>query len=987
MARKGEVKFDDDFGYLLKIDPAFEEWALLAAEWLSEQKITKSEKKTALAKFFVEYLQAMNLEKHPLALLDKNATVSPLSDALNFEELSPTAAKKFNDRICDFIDWVLKEKFSVKDGSGGNVASSSLKNPFLRMQSRMSGKTSDVEFHYIVDIDPRMSIWQGLASEWLNGRRSNIGGRRQALDIFFVHHVIKFDLERNPYNFLRRDYSKPDFLDSILKRSNREISSANKTSKKARTNDIKFNNSIHDFIAWILLEKLSAEDDEGRALLPHEFHNPVPRLKQSGMGAAETMKSPLPYRYIRELRKNLAQGPNFWDWKWAHHAINTTSGGGDWFRVEPDLINQDDLDCVWRSRTSSKYERNTLGYPAEVFEMWSPVRVVALYLKLELPLRTFQVRMLDSGEADTWRYESGKWCLNDSPLATGSEKRPSQRGVFHRSSNEVGAGFYINTNKTADINTDENAKGYVIPWTYEPVLYWLGKLRNWQEKYNAIGFPTRWKDLELKHFGGTPPHISVLEERGASCFLFRDAAGVGPDRSKPINSHSIDGLWYALLADLEKRCEDKRETLGDGSPIRFIDPKKESATYYPLHALRVSLITAFALEGGVPFPVLSKLIVGHSRIIMTLYYTKAGKAHVTEVMQEAEKRIIENESASYSRFLLEKSYKEISELFAFNSPDALKAVSQQSSSASLIFNDKGICPVGGALCDVGGDVVREGKTDPRKSVYSPVAGYPQERNCVRCRFFLTGPAFLPGLQAHFNWLSYKATECAERYVGFEQQVKALEDARLVCEEHGTLFTQHNDLDRISRCYEEEAEKANKILTDIQAVVRLIDRCVILANENNKDGLQLVAAGDISDVNYALCETESEMYQLQVVCEDAVIFLDIDAGKATLRRSQILDAMLQMNGRSPIFFRLNPEQQLHVGNQVMKMIEKRVGGIKDAVEFAECKRMLNDVGILDEAISLIEEKTAGIAFGQVINASQSGALITDKMSVREDDNES
>ena len=978
MARQGEIKFDDDFKYLLNIDPDFEEWRVLAAEWVSEQLDAKSEKKSVLAKFFIQYLHGMNLDKRPVILLDRSFEAPTLSKVFNFDALKPIQVKKINDKISDFIDWVIKEKFIEDDGYGERNIPTYICNPFPRIQSRMSGKTSDVEFNYILNIDSSMEEWRGLASEWLNSLQHNIAGRRVALDLFLVQYLIKYDLERNPYKFLMRDYSKPDFLGSILARKNKgkfEGVKRNGTGK-ATTGDIKHNNSVHNFLVWLLENKLSVEDDNGITLVPHEFHNPVKKLKQNGMGLAETLKTPLPYRYIRILRNNLAQGPNFRDWTWAQQAMSSKSGGGDWFRVEMSLVDLDDLDCVWRKRATSKYERETLGHPPEVIEIWSPVRAMALYLKLELPLRTFQVRMLDSGEADTWRYESGKWRLNDSLLAVGTEKRPSQRGVFHRSSSEVGAGFYINTNKTADINKEESAKGYVIPWTYEPVLFWLEKLRNWQEKYNAISSLTRWQDLETKHFGGTPPHPSVLEARGACCFLFRNAAGDVLDRSKPITTGSVDSLWYFLLADFEKRCAANGETLDDGSTIRFIDPDRESVTFYPLHALRVSLITAYALEGGVPFPVLSKLIVGHARIIMTLYYTKAGKAHVTEVMQEAEKRIIENESASYRRFLMEKSYKEIEERFAFNSTDAINAVSQQSSSASLVFEDKGICPVGGGLCSIGGDVVRECQTDPSKNVYSPVSGYPQERNCVRCRFFLTGPSFLPGLQAHFNWVSYKATECSERYVGLERQVKALEDVRLVCEEGDMLFTQHKDLERINRYYEEETEKANKILSDFQAVIRLIDRCMVLVNSNDKDGIRLVAAGGVSDIKYALCETESEMYQLEVVCEDAVIYPDIDAGKATLRRSQILDAMLQMNGRPPLFFKLNPEQQLHVGNEVMKLIQRRAGSIKNAVEFAECKRLLNDVGILDEAVSLIEEKTAGLAFHQVIKAVQSDQLLSD-----------
>jgi CubicO group peptidase (beta-lactamase class C family) len=40
--------------------------------------------------------------------------------------------------------------------------------------------------------------------------------------------------------------------------------------------------------------------------------------------------------------------------------------------------------------------------------------------------------MLDSGEADTYRYEARNWVLNESVLAEGGECRPLQQGVFRR---------------------------------------------------------------------------------------------------------------------------------------------------------------------------------------------------------------------------------------------------------------------------------------------------------------------------------------------------------------------------------------------------------------------------------------------------------------------------------------------------------------------------------------------------------------------------
>ena len=60
-------------------------------------------------------------------------------------------------------------------------------------------------------------------------------------------------------------------------------------------------------------------------------------------------------------------------------------------------------------------------------------------------------------------------------------------------------GLYINTNKTADRNKNEFERGYIIPWQNEEVLYWLEKLRNWQEKYNPIDKPTDCTTLLLKH--------------------------------------------------------------------------------------------------------------------------------------------------------------------------------------------------------------------------------------------------------------------------------------------------------------------------------------------------------------------------------------------------------------------------------------------------------------------------------------------------------
>ncbi|MEZ9706660.1 VPA1269 family protein, partial [Vibrio breoganii] len=84
-------------------------------------------------------------------------------------------------------------------------------------------------------------------------------------------------------------------------------------------------------------------------------------------------------------------------------------------------------------------------------------------------------------------------------------------------------GLYINTNKTADQNKDELERGYIIPWQNEEVLYWLEKLRNWQEKYNPITKPTDCTTLLKKHTNDKKSD-KQLESMGEIAFLFRDAS-------------------------------------------------------------------------------------------------------------------------------------------------------------------------------------------------------------------------------------------------------------------------------------------------------------------------------------------------------------------------------------------------------------------------------------------------------------------------------
>lgn len=825
------------------------------------------------------------------------------------------------------------------------------------------GQTKDITFSWVTEVDPELEQWRSLAEEWLvtilRGKDTAIG----AVGKFLNDYIHRHNITKVPSEFLSKSYSAVSFYDSCH------------SHRKSMGNVCTEMRQVENFLNWVLENYFSVEDDMGDKVVPIEYHNPITedipdRPRSSGL--TESDKNTLPYRYIKQLRRMLvpADALHFQDLSWAIEAIGDVKNGGDWFVVDYSLIDKNDPDCVWRERTTTKYEQDKKRLPEIVYKLWSPVRAVALYTKLLLPLRTYQVRMLDSGEADTYRYiqplrqEAGHWTKNTGSIKEGTEKHPVRRGVFRKFFDPVAklemTGFYINTNKTADMDKEEYAKGYEVPWQYEEALYWLSKLRDWQEKYNPIDSPTPWTELERNHFGRIKDQ-NILRRMGVSALLFRDPTYQSKeDNSKPIRKEGLEPLWHRLLSELEKKLQASNDT-GDAVQLNFI--KNKQTTLYPLHSLRVSLITAYALEGGVPMPILSKCIAGHARLVMTLYYTKAGITYVSEKMNEAEQKLAEKEQDSYTRWLKDATYKQLEAYSVSNDPSSLQAVlSAQQSGASFIKDDKGICPKACLGCDTG---YIQTNDDTGRQTLQPVPGYP-EQNCVRCRWFITGPAFLPGLIHHFNVIGYNIGETAERLLRFESDIEQLENMRFETEQNGRIFQENEKLSKLEKLHQQEIQKNDKFANDYNATLRLIDRCITIIKKSSEDnGIQLVAVGQMDDIRLALSDEPNKLFQLQTLCNGAEIFPETDASKAVLQRSQIIDLTLAMNEKKPVLFTLTPEEQLIAGNAWMRLLINRAGSLKDAVPYLEGRKKLAEIGLTMELDDILE--MAGKSSSLIIDA--------------------
>ncbi|MFM2655740.1 gamma-mobile-trio integrase GmtZ [Vibrio owensii] len=875
----------------------------------------------------------------------------------------------------------------------------------MAKKRKYDGRSSDLTFSWMLTtLGAEWQQWQELAAEWMATQTTGINNKLEALNRFFESYLAEYapyaigDIDLFFKGYCGHQCSSEELKILVMKTQN----APGIISKGV--------NFPCDFIDFVIEKVFSEEDDNGN-LVPL-VQNPLSKIKRQG-SATETIRNPLPYRYIQDLRQILCPLPDkteltvieqnlkesetllpayhyrhFKHWTWAQQRSGQGHQSGDWFEVEPELIDKSDPDCVWRCK-----EVTRKGEKITVHQIWSPVKAMVIFMKLHLPLRTYQVRMLDSGEADTWRYENGQWVANTlHDFALGSEKRPFGKGIFRRIHDTMiglySTGLYINTNKTADQNKDELERGYIIPWQNEEVLYWLEKLRNWQEKYNPIAKPTDCTTLLHKHTGAKKSD-KQLESMGEVAFLFRDASAKGEDKSKPIaGKTNIALFWYQLLITLENQLAERGNTLDNGERLKLVVDYPEGtakgdmvATLFPLHSLRVSLITAYTMDTQLPLPVISKLLAGHTRLLMTIYYNKITPSVMAEKMDEAHDALDAKSKQSVRNFLKDASMEQIQCKMVYHNDDSIQTALVNRNPIGWEERSCGLCLVGGNTvksdevstlggCWNGGELIKDSKT----AAYRVYASVPHgSENCIRCRWFITEARYLPALNAHFNQLSYKAHQTANLSVEIEGELEALKDEQFFCEEQGKPFIKHGELQALQRRYEKQQVEADEYAKDWIACFELIHKIIRVEEARNEDDTKdkLIAVGSEQDVSHALklIETDSELLHLSLLCDDAEFYPDLQdelrKTPAIQKRSMQLSRVLMKKGFEPIFMEMDDKQQLIAANAMLRQMAKiadpddKLEGYRKVANYIEAGEYLTDNKLLSQGIHALSNKVINL----------------------------
>lgn len=674
-----------------------------------------------------------------------------------------------------------------------------------------------------------------------------------------------------------------------------------------------------EFADYVIRTKLTFEDeDTGERVVALGARNPFVSVSYDRGGqvgsSGETNKPALAYQHVQSMCNWIIPETalNFGD------LAHLQGFDADWFEVDSKVLDTADPDCIFKSENGK-----TL--------MWFPGYWMHTYALASVPARGRQLAYVDSGEAEAEipQFEGGKivWTPNVSALA-GMTK---DQGFIKRYPGD-NIGMRFTSNKTS-----VRSEGYAVPWIPEKLAVWIIRFRNWQSKYNPVTRPMPWIECVR-----TDLNEKQRSAKGENCFLFRE---FGEEECGNYSSRLRDRLAAALYHSQPAGLE-LAESKGKHSSLTTY------STPYSPHSMRVSLITAYVIEFGLPLDIVMK-IAGHSSIIMSLYYVKLNAEGLRVKFAEGEKRALSNQVYATIQMLEQNRVDEIRSQLIQNNEEAILRYTGKGLPGSFLFRDYGFCPFAGTRCDDGGPLI--GATQVRQPI---MGGYLGMQNCLRCRHFVTGPVFIGGLLYIANEISLQAAiqfdhiaDINSKIAEVSQAIEELDDAEYAASKVGEKFDTRDRTSiemkarKLQSELESAAKKADLFLCDIQSVSRLINQSQAVLNEQvaqkHDDNLPQLIVQSGHELTIAL-EDSSRFHLLSEVCENAEIYEAASAELALPSRSQMLDRMIAFNNMTPKMYALDKQQQLVIGNQLTNFLLTRVKSWAKVDDLITGKLLLSDL---------------------------------------------
>lgn len=540
-----------------------------------------------------------------------------------------------------------------------------------------------------------------------------------------------------------------------------------------------------------------------------------------------------------------------------------------------------------------------------------PVAPVYLDVLLNTGMRSHSGRWLDSGEGDEYWVDRKSMTEVRNPLPTAKKHRAE--GFLRLHDVETGKsvlGMYLPVSKTGPQS---------VPWIDEKTAEYVELMREWQIKYNPQGKPvTAVDDLLDKNFSTEGGLAEIYP-------LFRDPRNEG----KPPGYGTLSDYFYGLL----KHCEEiynekKREQLGDDfiwDPF-FIDGSPK----WTLHSLRVTLVTTL-MDAGVPASIL-QVLTGHKSLVMTYHYAAIDNAatysHIRMGMEARRQSLIDAalncESPEDADQILQTAMGGV--ITSLESghcgAEMFRAAFEKNGDRDFTVFSHGICP--GGDCGSGGEI----SGTKAKGVFRPQA-------CSRCRYRITGPAFLNGLVLRLNQLMLEITDSFERE-------RNLEDARL------DIRDSRKNSRLIDAKINSHREAQEELFAEWAAELLTIKKCQS-AMESAEDDQRLPVIAGLENVEFGTHLTEGhKLTLLQSILSDveAIDGIELEVPDyICAQRNEILLRIAEENDAEQFFYSLPRRQRDRALNEFGKL-------------FIEHQEMVDNRGS-----DLIDEMIAGTSRGK------------------------
>lgn len=453
-----------------------------------------------------------------------------------------------------------------------------------------------------------------------------------------------------------------------------------------------------------------------------------------------------------------------------------------------------------------------------------PAEAIAVDTLLNSGMRQISGTWADSGEGDAMSIDRENMQLipNTHPSAT-----PLRQECFLQLVDLPGVGNGKIFGQRVGIN--KMGKPYVIPWVDEGVVEGFYRMLDLQTKYNPISKSVKPIKDRTRDVSRANPELypDIFP-------LFRDPDSNG---NKAISPTKVLSYWKDLL----HYCQaDVNALFGQEYPLITDD-----GIVFDLHSLRVTMVTNL-LEAGVS-PQIVQDLVGHATWMMTWHYNAKRSTRMNLGIQEAMAKRAEAHARLAARdkdAIEEYAAEAVVPDFVQDhvGADMLRKYNSRRDLPPFEIFLHGICP--GGSCSTGGE--RNGRR------FMPVW---RERACSGCRYRVTGPKFMHGIQNKINNLLGELRLSEQRARDLSQQIEE-EELQTGKENHALRSLQHSENRFKNRLTEELAKEVN-----IQKIVHEVATAAKTAGVSAEDILLPASTDfDLTNVSYGFTEVhEFELF--------------------------------------------------------------------------------------------------------------------------------